>query len=255
MPTPHALDGLIRKLEQHTLLDDGDRRAIRDMQYTARTLDAGTYLVREGDQPEYCCMILSGFAYRHKVTGDGARQIIAIHMTGDFVDLQNSYLEVSDHNVQALTRSEIGFVPRGVIRDMTARLPNLNRAFWTDTLVDASVFREWVMNVGRRASVTRIAHLLCEFALRLEAAGLAKSDHSYELPMTQEQIADAVGLTPVHVNRVLQELGRMGLIEREKRLVQIPDWERLRQIGDFSARYLHMDQGSTPPPNGGSLNL
>jgi CRP-like cAMP-binding protein len=247
MFSAHPLDGLIRKLQQHSVLDEADRSAIRDIPYTARTLDAGTYLVREGDKPEYCCVLLSGFAYRHKITGDGSRQILAIHMLGDFVDLQNSWLEISDHNVQMLTRAEIGFVPRAIIRDLVTRFPSINRAFWTDTLVDASVFREWVMNVGRRDSVSRIAHLLCEFALRLEAAGLGSGDYSYELPMTQEQIADAVGLTPVHVNRVLKDLGQRGLIDREKRSVAIPDWERLREIGDFSARYLHLDQSASVP--------
>jgi CRP-like cAMP-binding protein len=248
MTRSHPLDALIRKLAQHSVLEEADRNAIRTMPYIQRLLDPGTYIVREGDAPEYCCILLSGFAYRHKVTGDGGRQIIAIHMQGDFIDLQNSYLEISDHNVQALTRAEVGYVSRQVVRDLGGSFPNINRAFWTDTLVDASVFREWVMNVGRRNSVTRIAHLLCEFAIRMEAAGLARGDHSYELPMTQEQIADAVGLTPVHVNRVLKELSQKGLISREKRAIDIPDWERLREIGDFSARYLHLGQGAPPSP-------
>jgi CRP-like cAMP-binding protein len=117
----------------------------------------------------------------------------------------------------------------------------LARAMWADTLIDASIFREWVVNVGRRTSIARIAHLLCEFALRMKHAGLS-SDGVYELPMTQEQLADAVGLTAVHVNRVLKELGRLGLIVRERRSITIPDWEKLRNIGDFNARYLHLDQ-------------
>ena len=112
---------------------------------------------------------------------------------------------------------------------------------WIDTLIDGSIFREWVVNVGRRDARTRIAHLLCEFARRLEVAGLAH-EYRYELPMTQEQIADATGLTPVHVNRVLMALARDGLIERSKRFVAIPQWEALRRVAGFSETYLHLDQ-------------
>lgn len=242
MSTAPSFDRVIRKLETHSHLEESDREALRAMPGVRRTMEVGSYMVREGDLPEYCCIILSGFAYRHKVTGDGERQIMAIHMAGEFVDLQNIFLDMSDHNVQVLTRVEALFVARPVVHELALKYPNLGRALWTDTLVDASVFREWVLNVGRRASISRIAHLLCEFAIRLEAVGLAK-DYAYNLPMTQEQIADATGLTPVHVNRVLKELGARGLIERDKRSVSIPDWAKLASIGDFTSRYLHLDQG------------
>ncbi len=246
MTQPHPLDGVIRKLESHSRLDEEDREAILALPHSLRSLDPGAYLIREGDLPQYCCVIVSGFAFRHKVTGDGQRQILAIHMAGEFVDLQNIFLEMSDHNVQALTRCDVAFVPRPAVEEIARTLPNVARAMWADTLIDASIFREWVVNVGRRSSISRIAHLLCEVALRMEAAGLSK-DGIYQLPMTQEQIADAAGLTPVHVNRVLKELGRLGLIVREKRQVSIPDWEELRQIGDFNARYLHVHTARPPP--------
>jgi CRP-like cAMP-binding protein len=185
---------------------------------------------------------LSGFAYRHKVTGEGGRQILSVHMPGEFLDLQNSLLGLADHNVQALTRCEVASVPVTALRRLAVEHPVVGRAMWIDTLVDSAIFREWIVNVGRRDSISRIAHLLCEFALRLRAAGLAEGD-AYELPMTQEQIADCSGLTPVHVNRVLKELGRRGLIERQKRAVRIADWDQLRQIGDFNGRYLHFEAG------------
>jgi CRP-like cAMP-binding protein len=208
-----------------------------------RRLDPGAYLVREGDLPQHCCVLVSGFAYRHKVTGDGQRQIMSIHMAGEFVDLHNIFLEISDHNVQVLSRSDVAFVPRPSVIELAESRPSVARALWSDTLIDASIFREWVVNVGRRASIARIAHLLCEFAVRMEAAGL--SGHgAYQLPMTQEQIADATGLTPVHVNRVLKQLGQLGMIVRDRRSVSIPDWEKLRQIGDFNTRYLHLE---SPP--------
>jgi CRP-like cAMP-binding protein len=240
MPYSKIFAILGNKLAKHSPLDAEDQAAIASMQYVARTVEAGGYLIREGDEPEYCCIVVTGFAYRHKLTGEGQRQILAIHMAGDIVDLHNIFLDISDHNVQALTRSEVAFVPRRVIQSVIEERPHVGRALWTETLIDASIFREWVLNVGRRPAIARIAHLLCEFALRLEAAGLAEGG-SYDLPMTQEQIADAAGLTSVHVNRVLQELGRMGLIERSRRSVTIPDWERLRKIGDFNSRYLHLE--------------
>lgn len=246
MSDPDQLGGLVRKLQSHSELSPGDCGAILALPYVMRTLDPGSYLIREGDLPKYCCVLVSGFAFRHKVTGAGQRQILSIHMTGEFIDLQNIYLETSDHNVQALNRAEIAFVPRNAVADLAAARPLVARAMWTDTLIDASIFREWVVNVGRRSSITRIAHLLCEVALRMKGAELSK-DGRYHLPMTQEQIADAAGLTPVHVNRVLKELGRLGLIVRDRRSVSIPDWEALRHIGDFSERYLHLNRHAPFP--------
>ena len=230
----------VRRLAGLSPLDERDRSILLALPYTRREMPPGAHLVREGDEPEHCCLLIGGFAYRHKITGDGARQIISIHLASDFVDLQNLFLDVSDHSVQALTDADVAFVPRAAIREAVRSSPAINRAMWIETLIDASIFREWVVNVGRRDSRTRIAHLLCEFSLRLEAAGLS-SQHRYELPMTQEQLADAVGLTSVHVNRVLKQLEREGLIERDRRSIRIGNWQRMRHAGDFNARYLHQN--------------
>ena len=233
------LDRVVRRLDSRVRLDAEDRAAIHALPLVNRTLNPATYLVREGEEAEACVLLLSGFAYRHKITGEGGRQIIAIHMTGDFVDLQNSLLQVSDHNVQMLTDGDVAFVPRTAIRELALARPAVGIALWTDTLIDSAIFREWVVNVGRRDARARVAHLLCEFSLRLEAAGLAEQ-HRYQLPMTQEQLADAVGLTSVHVNRVLRQLGEEGLISRNKRAIVIEDWARMREAGDFNERYLHL---------------
>ncbi|HMJ92739.1 MAG TPA: Crp/Fnr family transcriptional regulator [Allosphingosinicella sp.] len=229
---------MIRRLDRLAPLRQADRETLLALPHHIRACPASQYLVRDGDEPDQCCLLLSGFAYRHKVTGEGARQIISIHMASEFVDLQNIFLDLSDHSVQALTEAEIAFVPRRALRDVALSSPAIGRALWIETLIDASIFREWVVNVGRRDSRSRVAHLLCEFSLRLEAAGLAR-DHCYELPMTQEQLADTVGLTPVHVNRVLRQLGEEGLIERDRRSIRIVDWSRMRNAGDFNERYLH----------------
>src|SRR5437868_7065362 len=128
---------------------------------------------------------------------------MSIHMKGDVVDLQNSLLRRSDHNVQALTNIDVAFMPVNAIQDLAFERPNVGKAMWYETLVDASIFREWTLNVGRRRGRERAAHLLCEFALRLRVAGLGTQLH-YELPMTQEQLADALGMTSVHVSRTLK---------------------------------------------------
>ena len=178
---------------------------------------------------------------RHKVTPDGDRQIVSVHVPGDFIDLEAALLSVADHNVQSLTRCEFALFPIAAVKALMKSHPQIAEALWVDTLVDASVYREWIVNVGRRDARSRIAHILCEFARRLEIAGLA-SKTGYELPMTQEQMADATGLTSVHVNRTLKGLERDGLVARTKRHVGIPDWERLRAVGGFSELYLHLDQ-------------
>ena len=242
MTISQGIERVLKRLETRGPLSFEDRAAVRALPLSYRVMEPASYLVREGEAPEICALLLTGFAYRHKVTGEGERQIMSVHMSGEFLDLQNCFLEVADHNVQALTRCEVATVPVAAIRKLSLEHPAVGRAMWIETLIDAAVFREWIVNVGRRDSLSRISHLLCELALRMQAAGLARDDR-YEMPMTQEQIADCTGLTPVHVNRVLKELGRMGLIEREKRSVTIVDWGRLQHVGDFNTRYLHLAAG------------
>jgi CRP-like cAMP-binding protein len=232
---------MLAKFERRAPLDAGDRQALLSLPYTASIYEAGKYVVREGSAVDESALIVSGFAFRHKVTADGDRQIVSVHIPGDFVDLEGSLLKVADHNVQTLVRSEIASIPRKAIVALIDEHPRVARAMWIDTLIDGSIFREWVMNVGRRDARERIAHLLCEFAKRLEIAGLGGTD-GYQLPMTQEQLADATGLTPVHVNRSLKALQADGLIEREKRYISIPDWGRLRDLAGFNELYLHLDQ-------------
>jgi CRP-like cAMP-binding protein len=235
------LQRMVRKFERRELLDDADRNALLSLPYQIKITEAGGYVVREGAPTQKSALILSGLAFRHKLTVDGGRQIVSIHIPGDFVDLEGSLLAIADHNVQTLTRCEIASIPRAAIQKLVKMHPRVGLAMWIDTLVDGSIFREWITNVGRRDAKQRIGHLFCEFALRLDIAGLGDVN-GYELPMTQEQLADATGLTSVHVNRTLKALEMDGLIRRERRFVHIPDWERLREVSGFSALYLHLDQ-------------
>jgi len=235
------LDRTYRKFETRASLDEDDRRAFYSLPFEVRYVDPNRYIAREGDRAPRATLIVDGLAFRHKVTVEGARQILSVHIPGDFVDLEGSLLTVADHNVQALTRCETAIVARDEIIRLVETRPRLGRAMWIDTLIDGSIYREWIVNVGRRDSKSGMCHLLCEFARRLEAAGLADAA-GYELPMTQEQLADALGITPVHVNRILRELDRQGLIVRDKRFVRVPNWEALRRVGGFSELYLHLNQ-------------
>ena len=236
----HPLELLVRNLELRSPLPPQDREAVLNLPHTVRTLEAATYTIREADPPEHCAILVSGFAYRQKLTGNGSRQIVAVHIPGDALDFQNLFLDVSDHSLQMLTRAEVAFVTMRDLQTLARERPAVGHAILVKILVEASIFREWVLNVGRRDSRTRIVHLLCELGVRLDVEGLAEN-YGYELPMTQEQLADAVGLTSVHVNRTLKALEGEGLIVRSKRSISFPDWKRLRLTGDFNQRYLHLE--------------
>jgi CRP-like cAMP-binding protein len=241
--TTQSLRPLVRKLLNWVPLDDDDQRAILTLPHAIKRLTIGQYVVREGDLPTHSCLVVEGFAMRHKIVGNGGRQITNIHMAGDMVDLQNSLLRVADHNVQTLTSAVAAFIPREAIVQLAFQRPAIGRALWLDTLVEGSISREWIANVGRRDARSRVAHILCEFAMRLEAVGLGEQCN-YELPMTQEQIADTAGLTPVHVNRTLKALDAEGLTRRNKRSVTIEDWKKLTEAGDFNPTYLHLPVGA-----------
>lgn len=229
----------VRKLELHVPLSEDDRQAILALPCRIRTLEASSYLVREGDEPTYCAILTSGFAYRQKQTSGGKRQIVSLHIPGEAVDLQHLFLGVADHGVQMLTRGDVATVARVDLQALMYARPAVNKAIVTSILVEASIFREWVLNVGRRDARARMAHLLCEFAIRLEASGQAGGD-GYILPISQEQFADALGLTSVHVSRTLKALQDAGLIKRDKRVIAFPSWKKMRDVADFNQRYLHL---------------
>ena len=238
-----ALEPLVRKLGYWQKLDAADREAILALPHQLKRIEQHHYVIRDRDIATHSCLQLSGFAVRHKIVGGGHRQILAIHMKGDMVDLQNSLLRTADHSVQMLTSGEIAMIPREEIIRIAFERPEIGKAMWFDTLVDGSIFREWIANTGRRDARSRLAHLLCEFALRLKVAGLG-DELGYQLPMTQEQLGDATGLTSVHVNRTLKQLEGDGLIERvTPRSIHIGDWKKLAEAGDFDSNYLHLNKG------------
>ena len=235
-----TLEPLVRKLSYRVNLSAADKAALLALPHTIKTMQPHHYVVREGDRATSSCLMLSGFSIRHKIVAGGFRQIVAIHMKGEMVDLQNSLLGHADHSVQMLTAGKVAMIPREEIVRIAFERPAIGQAMWLDTLVDASIFREWIANVGRRDARTRISHVLCEFALRLKIAGLGEQT-DYELPMTQEQLGDTTGLTSVHVNRTLKSLEAEQLIQRLRpRSITIGDWKKLAHAGDFDSGYLHL---------------
>jgi CRP-like cAMP-binding protein len=234
----YLLESLFRRWDRRLSISRDDKEALLALPWSHRGLARDAYLVREGEPTAVCSLLISGFAFRQKLVDSGARQIISFHIPGEYLDVQNVFLAVADHNVQSLNRSAVAAVPKKALSDLIAERPNIRRAIWQDSLVDASICREWVVNVGRRDAKMRIAHLLCELVQRLKDSGMGDGA-SYDFPLTQEQIADATGLTAVHTNRTLQSLRRQGLVSLSSSRLTILDWDALCETGDFNERYLH----------------
>lgn len=239
-PSDGIYERLVAALGRFAALGEDDRVAIRSLAFDRREIAASTYVIREGQHPRRCAFLLEGYTFRQKLTINGQRAIVGLQVPGDFVDAQNLFLTESDHDVLALTRTIVADIEIADLRRLADTQPAINHALWRANLVEASISREWLLNVGRRDSHERVAHLLCEMSARLEAAGYAR-ELTYELPMTQEQFGDALGLTSVHINRVFKVLEKRGLIRRQKREVAIADWQQLRHMADFNERYLHLE--------------
>jgi CRP-like cAMP-binding protein len=231
---------MIRKLECVFTLTDDERHALQQLPMQLVAIKADQDIVREGDAPTRSCLILSGFACTYKMTAQGKRQIVSFNLPGDVPDLQSLHLKVPDNSIGTISPCSVGFITHEALQDICTRYPRLAAAFWRETLIDAAIFREWVLNVGRREAYTRMAHVLCELLTRLRAVGLAE-DHTCDLPIIQGEFADAIGVTTVHVNRVLQQMRADGLIELKGERLNILDWERLKQAGEFDPTYLHLE--------------
>ena len=230
---------LIRKLESIFVLSADEKDALQSISGTVKTLEADQDIVREGERPSACCLILDGFAYRYKLTETGKRQIVSFHIPGDIPDLQSLHLEMMDHSLGTLAQSRLAFLSHDTVRDLIRRCPRIGDAFWRDTLIDSAVFREWMVGLGRREAYARVAHLLCELYVRLRSVGLTNG-RAYELPITQTELGDALGISTVHVNRTLQDLRGEGLITLRAGSLTVQDWERLKAAGEFDPAYLHL---------------
>jgi CRP-like cAMP-binding protein len=232
---------LIRKLERFARLSADDRRALeRVAGERVRQLGPREDIIHEGDLPRHVNLILDGHACRYKVLEDGRRQIMAFFVPGDLCDLRVFVLGRMDHSIGTLSPVRLAEIPHDAIMELTDNHPRVTRALWWSALVDAATSREWTVNVGQRTAVERMAHLLCELFVRLRAVGLTRGD-ACELPMTQPELADALGLSAVHTNRVLQELRADGLIALRNGTLTVPDLEALQAVALFDPNYLHLD--------------
>lgn len=229
---------VIQKLEQFGTLSARERRCIEGIDLVARQLESDQDLVREGDQASHCPFLLNGFACCYKTLESGQRQIMAFYVPGDLGNLTSLLLGKQDHSIGTLTPAKVVLIPQAVILDWMRQHPKIAEALWRAALIDAAVSREWIVNVGRRTAYQRTAHLLCEWMLRMRAAGLARG-LACEMPLTQVELADALGLTSVHVNRTLQWLRSDGLIELGGGSLKVRSLHELKQAAGFDPTYLH----------------
>jgi CRP-like cAMP-binding protein len=240
-PDQHAMTMLIRKLESIATLSDEERRAIESLPVRVHHLDARQDIVRDGDQPAHCCLIISGWACRYKLLSEGKRQIFSFHIPGDIPDLQSLHIHTMDHSLATVTKAVVAFIPHESLRARTAKHPKLAALLWRDTLIDAGIFREWMIGMGRRSAFERIAHLFCEMYLKLQSVGLA-GDYRCPMPITQVDLADALGLTSVHINRVLKEMRGQTLIALRSSTLVIEAWDELLRVSEFDPTYLHLEK-------------
>lgn len=236
-----SIDRLVLKLERRDAVSADERRVLESAVARIDSYAADEDVIVEGVPQTESRLQLDGVTCRYKAMSDGRRQIMELHFGGDFVDLHSFTLKKLDHNVGAITRVSFAIVPHAALREITETQPHLTRLLWLMTMLDAAVQREWVVSAGRRSAISRIAHLFCELFVRLEVAGLTDGK-CYPLPLTQEDMADVCGLTPVHVNRTLQELRAGGTVEWQRGTVTIKDWPALQAIAEFDPAYLYLER-------------
>ncbi len=240
---------LTRKLETFALLDDDDRRLLDDVVRTARVVDAGETIIVEGDEPSEVHLVVEGLACRYKQLADGHRQIVAYMVPGDFCDMHVFLLKHMDHSIASMSRCRIVDIPRRRMLELSSR-PAIQGALWRATMVDEAVLREWLVNMGGRSAEKRVAHFFCEMIVRLKAVGLAPGT-TCQLPLTQADLGDTLGLSTVHINRTMQALNGRGLLEKKMKTLSVPDFEMLAAFASFDPNYLHLENAR--PTDHGSI--
>lgn len=231
---------LFLQTHRRPILSPEDATALEAAAAQTKEFAARRIIVREQAPLTECTLLLSGFIERYKDTSEGRRQILAIHIPGDFVDLHSYPLKRLEHSVAALTDVTIATFPHAEIRKLTERSATLTELLWRSTLIDAAINREWIVSVGARGAAVRLAHLFCEMFTRLERVGLTR-EYEFDFPVTQIDLADATGLTTVHTNRMLRQLRENGLVEFRQGLVRILDWPGLKHFAGFNTGYLFFD--------------
>ena len=234
---------LAAKLRNFAPLSKADEAVLDALCADVRPYRAKRDLIKEGDQPEFVFLLVEGWACRYKILHDGKRQIMAYLVPGDLCDVHIFILKQMDHSIGLLSDAKVAAISKAKMLKLFAERPNLAQALWWSTLTDEAVLREWIVNMGQREAYERIAHLLVEIWLRLKAVGQTAGG-TFELPVTQVDLGDTLGLTPVHVNRMLQRLRADNLIEVSRGRLRIPDVQRLMAVTRFEPNYLHLSGGS-----------
>lgn len=240
-PAREEATTLLRYLQRRDRLSMEEQALIEALPMRPQRFRRGDEIVVQHSRPLESCLITEGFTARLLHMADGKRQITAVHIPGDFVDLHAVLLKVMDHSVAAISDCRAIFVPHAAIIHVAERSPHLGRLFWMSTTIDAAIQRAWIGSLGRRSATMHLAHLICEMYLRLETVDLA-SENRMGFPITQAELSDILGLSAVHVNRVVQELRRMNLITWDRREVVILDFARLAEFADFDSTYLSLQQ-------------
>src|SRR3954471_4984205 len=231
---------LLLRLERFDALRTPDRQRIIDLPLKLVNFPIDREVVSYGYPSPRCTLVLDGFLYSHKIVAGSRRQITSFFVPGDVVDLSTLYLPRVDHSIATLGPAVLAFVPHAVLKEVLDESSALAQAFWRETLMQAAIFQEWVVNLGRRDAFARLAHIICEVTLRLQTVGLAR-DFSFSIPWTQIDVADACGISNVHANRVIQELRHLELVEWNSRRLQIRNWSALVRLSDFNDDYLQCD--------------
>lgn len=233
------IEAFLLKLRARDVVSDEEQKAIESLFSEVREIPSDKTLIRAGDRLNISLLLLDGVLCRYKDLRDGSRQISELHVAGDFADLHGFTLKRLDHSVMTLTASRIAVAPHERIRAVIAEYPHVARLFWLSTNIDAAIHREWVLSLGRRSALSRVAHLFCELRERLATVGLA-DETGFALALTQTDLAECMGLTPVHVNRTLRELRERGLVEFRGRRVTIHDLAGLQRVAEFDPGYLSL---------------
>lgn len=233
-----ANDVFVAKLDQGGLLGPRERDALRNLAQNGRAVARGHHLIRQGDRPEVVFLVLRGWAVRYKLTPDGQRQILGMLLPGDLCHPQNFVLDAMDHGIVMVSDGEIVAIPKSRMVEITATYPAIDKTLWWSTLVDESILREWLFSVGSRDSYAQLAHLFCELHTRMAGVGLATGGRC-AMPLTQTDLGEVLGISAVHVNRVVQRLRGDGLIALGRGELHIKDLARLCDVAGFDDAYLH----------------
>jgi CRP-like cAMP-binding protein len=235
------IDKLLMKLRARDAIGPEEEQALREGVGPAKLVPAETVIVPAGKELDRSTILLDGILCRYKDLSGGQRQITELHCAGDFADLHSFTLKHLDHGVMALTPCRIAEMPHERLTAITERFPHLVRVLWFVTNLDAAIHREWEVSLGRRSALQRTAHLFCEMQLRLSLVGLS-TEQGYDFPITQAVMAECLGLTSVHVNRVLKELRERDLVEFRSGRVRIADLTALREVAEFDPAYLYLER-------------